>query len=86
MGALGSIGPAEHIPVGRTRGFESHHPGRNVASGDSHGSHIEGPLLVDRAIVNFIAIRGPIPHQSSLIIVDKVWLCRGQIDAFAANN
>ena len=85
VGALGSPGLAKHEPRPIAGGVGGH-PGGDVAAGYGLDSKVETPQIVDWAVVNFIAFLGPSPHQEVLIRVDKVWLCRGQLNTITADN
>ena len=71
VGALGSPGVAKHEARVRA-GDGGGHPGGDVTSGDGLDSKVETPLLVDWAVINFIAFLGPSPHQRVHIRVKKV--------------
>ena len=68
---LWSLGVAKHETTTRAGGGGGH-PGGDVAAGDGLDSKVETPLLVDWAVINFIAFLGPSPHQRVHIRVKKV--------------
>ena len=86
MGTLGGSGASKHEPGARA-GRGGGHPGGVEAARDGLDGQVVAALLVDRAVIDFVAFLGPCAHQEALVgRVSKVRLGRGQLDTVAANN
>ena len=85
MGTLGSSGASKHEPGARA-GCGGGHPGREEACRDGLDGQVVAALLVDRAVIDFVAFLGPSPHQETLVGASKVRFGRRQLDTVAANN